>query len=50
MKLPRRKHYTIESAAKRLGVDVDEVKYHLSEGSIRYAFPNHTSRLPHNRH
>lgn len=44
MKLPRRKHYTIESAAKRLGVDVDEVKYHLSEGSIRYAFPNHTSK------
>ena len=44
MKLPRRKHYTIESAAKRLGVDVDEVKYHLSQGSIRYAFPNHTSK------
>ena len=44
MKLPRRKHYTIESAAKRLGVDADEVKYHLSEGTIRYALPNHTSK------
>jgi hypothetical protein len=35
MKPPRRKHYTIEPAAKRLGVDIDEVKYHLSQGRIQ---------------
>ena len=40
MSLPTRKYYTIETAAKRLDVDVEEIKYHLSEGAIRYAFRN----------
>ena len=40
MKLPYRKHFTIESAAKRLGIDIEEIEYHLSEGNLRYAFPN----------
>jgi len=41
MKLPDRKYFTIESIAKRLGVDIEEIEYHLSEGNLRYAFKNY---------
>lgn len=37
--IPTRKHYDIEGAADYLGCSQGDLKYHLKEGTLRYAVP-----------